>query len=145
MRFLASTKSGLPGKEETFRLNATRIWVRRRSSANSGAVFWLRTRRMMRQFPGVRISVPPAVVIATDQFDQFLAENNLGDFALHCDNDSEIQQRFLEAALPRTLQENLKAFLGEVDFPLAVRQYATALRFMMNQLRSQQARLQSGK
>ena len=81
----------------------------------------LRTRRMMRRFPGVRISVPPAVVIATDQFDQFLAENNLGDFALHCDNDSEIQQRFLEAALPRTLQENLKAFLGEVDFPLAVR------------------------
>ena len=81
----------------------------------------LRTRRITRRFPGVRISVPPAVVIATDMFDQFLAENNLGDFALHCDDDTEIQQRFLDADLPAPLQENLKAFLGEVDYPLAVR------------------------
>lgn len=81
----------------------------------------LRTRRITRRFPGVSISVPPAVVIATDLFDQFLAENNLGDFALHCDDDSEIQQRFLDAALPVTLQESLKAFLAEVDYPLAVR------------------------
>src|SRR5271167_1303652 len=81
----------------------------------------LRTRRITRRFPGVRISVPPAVVIATDMFDQFLAENNLSDFALHCDDDSEIQQRFLDASLPVALQENLKAFLAEVGYPLAVR------------------------
>src|SRR5689334_21779812 len=81
----------------------------------------LRTRRITRRFPGVRISVPPAVVIATDLFDQFLAENNLGDFALHCDDDNEIQQRFLDAALPVPLQEDLKAFLSEVDYPLAIR------------------------
>ena len=81
----------------------------------------LRTRRIMRRFPGVRISVPPAVVIATDMFDLFLAENNLSDFALHCDDDGEIQQHFLDAALPMPLQENLKAFLAEVDYPLAVR------------------------
>jgi CheY-like chemotaxis protein len=81
----------------------------------------LRTRRITRRFPGVRISVPPAVVIATDLFDQFLAENNLGDFALHCDDDTEIQQRFLDASLPVSLQENLKAFLAEVGYPLAVR------------------------
>jgi CheY-like chemotaxis protein len=81
----------------------------------------LRTRRIARRFPGVRISVPPAVVIATDMFDLFLAENNLSDFALHCDDDSEIQQRFLDASLPVPLQENLKAFLAEVDYPIAVR------------------------
>ncbi len=81
----------------------------------------LRTRRIGRRFPGVRISVPPAVVIATDLFDQFLAENNLSDFALHCDDDSEIQQRFLDSPLPASLEENLKAFLEEVHYPLAVR------------------------
>ncbi|MGZ4788976.1 MAG: PEP/pyruvate-binding domain-containing protein [Terriglobales bacterium] len=81
----------------------------------------LRTRRIARRFPGVRISVPPAVVIATDLFDQFLAENNLSDFALHCDDDTEIQQRFLDAELPVALQENLKAFLTEVEYPLAIR------------------------
>lgn len=81
----------------------------------------LRTRRIARRFPGVRISVPPAAVIATDQFDQFLAENNLSDFALHCDNDAEIQQRFLDCPLPVALTESLRAFLEEVRYPLAVR------------------------
>src|SRR5437764_8939386 len=50
----------------------------------------LRTRRITKRLPCVRITVPPAAVIATDMFDQFLSENNLGDFALHCDDDSEI-------------------------------------------------------
>jgi CheY-like chemotaxis protein len=81
----------------------------------------LRTRRITKRFPGVRITVPPAVVIATDMFDQFLAENNLGDFALHCDDDNEIQQRFLDSPLPAALVENLQAFLDEVRYPLAVR------------------------
>ena len=81
----------------------------------------LRTRRIARRFPGVRISVPPAVVIATDLFDQFLAENNLSDFALHCDDDIEIQQRFLDASLPVPLLESLRAFLSEVGYPLAIR------------------------
>ena len=81
----------------------------------------LRTRRITKRFPGVRITVPPAVVIATDMFDQFLSENNLGDFALHCDDDNEIQQRFLDSPLPAPLIENLQAFLDEVRYPLAVR------------------------
>src|SRR5579862_3933094 len=81
----------------------------------------LRTRRITKRFPGVRISVPPVVVIATDMFDLFLVENNLSDFALHCDDDSEIQQRFLDCPLPVALQENLKAFLEEIRYPLAVR------------------------
>ena len=81
----------------------------------------LRTRRIARRFPGVRIGVPPAVVIATDLFDQFLSENNLSDFALHCDDDSEIQQRFLDSPLPVPLQASLRAFLDEVHYPIAVR------------------------
>jgi len=81
----------------------------------------LRTRRIAKRFPGVRISVPPAVVIATDMFDLFLSENNLGDFALHCDDDSEIQKRFLDSPLPESLTGNLKAFLDEIHYPLAVR------------------------
>ena len=81
----------------------------------------LRTRRIARRFPGVRISVPPAVVLATDMFDEFLAENNLSDFALHCDDDTEIQQRFLDSPLPAALQENLRAYLEEVRYPVAVR------------------------
>ena len=81
----------------------------------------LRKSRINKRFPGVRISVPPAVVLATDVFDQFIAENNLLDFALHCEDDKEIQQKFLAAPLSHTLTGDLKSFLIEVNHPLAIR------------------------
>jgi CheY-like chemotaxis protein len=81
----------------------------------------LRKSRLTRRFPGVRISVPPAVVLATDAFDQFVTENNLLDFALQCEDDAEIQQKFLAAPLSTALNDDLKAFLTEIDHPLAVR------------------------
>ena len=43
------------------------------------------------------------------------------DFALHCEDDAEIQRKFLAAPLPDALIEDLKAFLAEVHYPLAVR------------------------
>src|SRR5258708_5651297 len=81
----------------------------------------LRKSRIPRRFPGIRISVPPAVVLATDVFDQFVTENNLLDFALHCEDDAEIQRKFLDAPLSTALSEDLKSFLAEVNHPLAVR------------------------
>jgi hypothetical protein len=81
----------------------------------------LRKHRIARRFPGIRIAVPPALVLATDAFDQFMTENNLLDFALQCEDDAEILHKFLAAPLSEELQENLKVFLGEVTYPLAVR------------------------
>jgi hypothetical protein len=81
----------------------------------------LRKSRITRRFPGVRISVPPAVVLATGVFDQFVTENNLLDFALDCEDDAEIHRRFLATPLSASLHEDLKAFLAEVNHPLAVR------------------------
>jgi CheY-like chemotaxis protein len=81
----------------------------------------LHKRRIVRRFPDVHVSVPAAVVIATDSFDRFLAENNLVDFAMHAEDDTEIQQRFLAAHLPAGLFADLKSFLAEARYPLAVR------------------------
>jgi CheY-like chemotaxis protein len=78
-------------------------------------------RRFSRRFQGVKVTVPPAVVITTDLFDRFLTENNLQEFAIHCKDDAEIEQRFLDASLPTHLREDLTAFLREVKYPLAVR------------------------
>src|SRR2546427_2780809 len=77
--------------------------------------------RMGQCFDGVRIAVPPSVVVATDVFDQFLSENDLLEFAIHSCDDAEIERRFQEASLPASLRENLLAFLAEVRYPLAVR------------------------
>src|SRR5258708_3005707 len=81
----------------------------------------LRKSRIARRYPGIRISVPPAVVLATDVFDQFVLENNLLDFALHCEDDAEIQRMFLAAPLSTALSDDLKSFLAAVNHPLALR------------------------
>jgi CheY-like chemotaxis protein len=74
-----------------------------------------------RQFQGVQISVPPAVVLGADVFDRFLDENNLRKFALESTDDSEITQRFLAAVFPEDLLGDLAAFLHLIREPLAVR------------------------
>ena len=81
----------------------------------------LHRHRMGRRFAGVRVNVPPAVVITTEVFDRFLAENNLAEFAIRSSDDDEIRTRFLAATLPLALIENLRVFLSEICYPLAVR------------------------
>ncbi len=81
----------------------------------------LRKHRFSRLFPHVRVTVPPAVVLATDVFDRFLSENDLADFALNCTEDAQIERRFLEASLPASVRNHLLEFLSEVRYPLAVR------------------------
>ncbi len=75
-----------------------------------------------RQFDGVQIAVPPAVVIGTDVFDRFLDENNLRRFALQSSDDVEITRKFLtDGVFPEELLGDLAAFLDLVREPLAVR------------------------
>ncbi len=78
-------------------------------------------KRLSRRFPGVQISVPPTLVLATDTFDRFIADNDLLDFAMQCADDDEIESRFLAARLPGNLIEALLAFLEKMQSPLAVR------------------------
>ena len=74
------------------------------------------------RFDGVQIFVPPAVVIATDVFDQFIDENRLRNYALNASDDTEITRRFLEAKkFPVEILEELAQFLEITNEPLAVR------------------------
>ncbi|HEX9934693.1 MAG TPA: histidine kinase, partial [bacterium] len=49
------------------------------------------------RFRGVKLFIPPAVLIGTDIFDRFLDENDLRDFALNATDDRNIIRRFIEA------------------------------------------------
>jgi len=74
------------------------------------------------RFEGLEISVPSAVVIATDVFDRFLEENNLFTFALQTPHDPDIQHRFLSAEkFPGDILFRLTEFLDLIREPLAVR------------------------
>ena len=72
-------------------------------------------------FPGVRISVPPCVVLATGVFDEFIELNDLLDFAMSCDNDEDLERRFLAAEFPPGARDSLRAYLELANYPLAVR------------------------
>jgi CheY-like chemotaxis protein len=83
--------------------------------------FLLAYHSTMRRFSDVHITVPSAIVLATDCFDRFLADNDLLAFALSSNDDDEILRRFLEAPLPSAVLEDLDLFLHRVRWPLAVR------------------------
>ncbi len=72
-------------------------------------------------FNGVSISIPRTVVLCTDIFDEFMAENDLYPLALSEKPDEEILRAFLAAKLPTRVREDLLALLEVVDKPLAVR------------------------
>lgn len=72
-------------------------------------------------FQGVSISIPRTVVLCTDIFDEFMADNDLYPVALSDIPDEEILSRFLEARLPDRVREDLLALTEVVDRPLAVR------------------------
>jgi CheY-like chemotaxis protein len=74
------------------------------------------------RFENVKIYIPPALLIGTDIFDQFLRDNGLRDFAIHCADDDEIMNRFVHAKVfPEEILGDLTAFLDLTDAPLAVR------------------------
>ncbi|MFT4543240.1 MAG: CheY-like chemotaxis protein [Planctomycetota bacterium] len=81
----------------------------------------LRTSGLEGSYPGVDILVPPAVVLGTEVFDQFLEYGHLREFAMEAHPSKEILMHFLDAPFPREADSNLLAFLQRVKYPLAVR------------------------
>jgi len=74
------------------------------------------------QFKDIIIYVPSGIVIATDIFDAFIQENDLFDFALQCEDDNLIKERFLSAEFSNgDLISKLTDYLEIVKKPLAVR------------------------
>jgi CheY-like chemotaxis protein len=72
-------------------------------------------------FPGVSVSIPPTIVLGTDVFAQFVAQNDLLPVAVRNAPDEHILRAFLRADLPPTVLGDLRAILEKVQYPLAVR------------------------
>jgi CheY-like chemotaxis protein len=73
------------------------------------------------RFDGVRVSVPPTVVIGTDVFDQFINDNRLWDVALKSTDAKQVERAFLDAEFPRETLRVLREYLTIVTYPLTVR------------------------
>lgn len=81
----------------------------------------IKNNKVFSSFPGVNVRIPRTVVLTTDIFESFMDSNNLYDFALSDATDQEILNKFINAALSPSLEEDLLTFLKYVDNPLAVR------------------------
>ncbi len=74
------------------------------------------------KFDDVEISVPSAIVIGTDVFDHFIADNNLDNFAISEVDDLTLTQKFVDSKIfPEEIIHKLREFLEITHCPLAVR------------------------
>ncbi len=74
-----------------------------------------------REFAGLPVRVPKTIVVTTDAFDAFLADNDLAEFAVSCGDDQEIASRFVAGRLQESLLEALELIADRMEGPLAVR------------------------
>lgn len=72
-------------------------------------------------FSDIDISVPTMAVIATDCFDQFMAQNRLAELPFAEMTDARIAHAFQRADLPMELLGDLRALTLQVKTPLAIR------------------------
>ena len=84
-------------------------------------MFLLNSFMIKSEFPTVSIEIPKTIVIGTDEYDKFMDENNLYEFALSNVNDREIRKKFIEAKLSRSIEDDLLFLLTYLKEPLAVR------------------------
>lgn len=78
-------------------------------------------------FEGVRLAVPPTLVIGSDAGERFLADNGLFGLVACASalSDAEIVQTFQRAEAPRLVQARLAEWLARTPGPLAVRSSAS--------------------
>jgi CheY-like chemotaxis protein len=81
----------------------------------------LRHSKISDKFGRLRVRLPDTLVIGTDTFDRFMADNDLYNVVSHDLPDSEMAQHFMGADLPGDVVEALRRFLLHVSEPLAVR------------------------
>lgn len=72
-------------------------------------------------FPEIAVGVPPLVVLTTELYERFLAENGLAALAAEALPDERIALAFQQAALPAAFVGDLRALAESVHQPLALR------------------------
>jgi hypothetical protein len=76
---------------------------------------------IQKEFPNNRIRIPETLIIATEEFDKFVLNNDLHDFAESDVPNEKIISRFQLAKLSTELRDGLRKYLKHAKTPLAVR------------------------
>ncbi|WP_320169318.1 PEP/pyruvate-binding domain-containing protein [Maridesulfovibrio sp.] len=73
------------------------------------------------KYPDIRISAPRTLTIGTSGFDDFMEMNDLSYLATSEVADKRVAEIFSEAFFPGWIETQLRSYLHEVGYPLAVR------------------------
>ena len=72
----------------------------------------------------IEVCIPRSAVVGTKVFDEFLESNELTELAYSDTSeleDEDIAETFIEARFPESIYDDLKTFVEQVRYPLAVR------------------------
>jgi hypothetical protein len=78
----------------------------------------------LEEFGDIEVCIPRTAVVGTKVFDEFLESNELGEMAYSDTSeldDDALAETFLEARFPESIYDDLKTFVEQVKYPLAVR------------------------
>lgn len=76
---------------------------------------------LTKKYPGITLSIPRTITIASDYFDSFIIENGL-QYVIDAEiTDDEILAEFINSRLPESLIEKIKAYIDTISYPLAIR------------------------
>ncbi|MEG1607505.1 MAG: PEP/pyruvate-binding domain-containing protein [Mucinivorans sp.] len=73
------------------------------------------------KWEGVRLTIPRTLAVTTEHFERFMQENALSYIIGEQMDDGQILSEFMGSRLDEELITNLRAFLGQVKRPLAIR------------------------
>lgn len=73
------------------------------------------------KFANVSIHIPQTLVITTENFDSFIKSNRIDPTSMFALPDHEIAEKFLSSRVSDRLVNELRTFLSQIDYPLAVR------------------------
>jgi hypothetical protein len=76
------------------------------------------------EFGDIEVCIPRTAVVGTKVFDEFLESNELGEMAYSDTSeldDDTLAEVFLDTRFPESIYDDLKTFVGQVEYPLAVR------------------------
>lgn len=76
---------------------------------------------IFKNFPGFNLRIPDTLIIGTEEFDRFVNDNDLHEIVEVDIPDKEIALLFLGSKLSSELRDNLRRFLNNVEYPIAVR------------------------
>lgn len=113
------TKTSLEGGTGFAKIGSGSLGGKGRGLAFINAIF--NSYDVENHFPGIKVSVPPSVVVATDVFDLFMEESGLMQKALEEDDDEKITEAFIDHPMPEKIVEQLRSFIEGTHYPLAVR------------------------